>query len=1093
MLFRKKCTLLLLLYCMCLGLFAQTPVSSVVTSTKTATSSSYTSSSITYNWGQTSDVYLDSIVISGTTFGIGADVYGKSIQFKRVDNASATGTRCQVFVERISDTNLDATYPEDASGDCSMEKALLEPIINRGALDVFHNVFDGVEYPNNIERVDILTYGIISPATSLLDELGFFASEKRGNNDFKAAAILSVDASGEPASYGTLVTINGTPHYGTFGTSYNFRFFKDAASSPHGLPEPFYNSTEQVGYTFLSFQDLGLTEGQKIYGISFFGSDVDAVSHTLTDPTTFPDNTNEGADIHGGLGSIFHTSNINLSELIDSDGDGIADGDDIDDDNDGIPDVDECGTTASNWSISSNASSSASHSNLGQIIDGALTANISVSTTATMSATASTNLASFQENVDQYITISSDLPLANLELFFQHIYNTGTDTTFIGDFEVELWDGTVINNSAFTAKSGSNGFPLIANSTETPFSILTKGGKEYAYDDTNNNAPDQHYGMLSLDAAGLGAGIKRVTFEVIGGPSGNSGLGLTAMVVQNTDGDAYINCLDLDSDNDGIPDIVEAGGTDSDGDGRVDVATDTDGDGLVDTYDNDDTDGPAVSGCTFGVDCNLSSSTSSLLDTNADGTNDEDGDFDGDGLANWIDLDSDYDGILDIIEAGGTDSNGDGVGDTSTDADGDGYFDSFDTDASDGPAGIGTNGTSLMTVAADGGDTDSRPEYSNAAGTGDSDGDDVPDFLDVDSDNDGLFDIYEAQGSNSYTIPTGSDDDKDGIDNTYDDDDVNWGGAGAAGLTPVNTNSGSDSEPDYIDTDSDGDGFPDIHEAWDSNGDGNSDPDGSFGSCTTDTDGDGYVDCFDSNTSNSGIWTTYLTPPADDGTGGSTTSVGVDITAANMLDDIFPNNASGSNVNEPDWRDFGSPFPVEWLSFEAIQVEADALIKWSTASEINADIFEIERSLDGNFFQTIGVEEAAGNSLEINTYSFQDKGISSLNTSSLYYRLRQVDINGSFEYSRVVELSLVQEKQGIQLKIRPNPVQDNLRLSYSKANNGNLPLEIFSSSGQKLYAGQIQDQEGELNIRVADWPQGAYFLRVSEDRNTIVRFLVMHP
>jgi hypothetical protein len=132
----------------------------------------------------------------------------------------------------------------------------------------------------------------------------------------------------------------------------------------------------------------------------------------------------------------------------------------------------------------------------------------------------------------------------------------------------------------------------------------------------------------------------------------------------DSDGDGNPNHLDLDADNDGIPDIIEAGGVDTNGDGFIDDDTDTDNDGLADIYDNDDTDGPTGSSpCTNLPACLQGVSTSLLLDTDGDGTNDQLMDTDGDGLPDYLDLDADNDGIPDVVEAGGTDENGDGIAD----------------------------------------------------------------------------------------------------------------------------------------------------------------------------------------------------------------------------------------------------------------------------------------------------------------------------------------------------------------------------------------------------------------------------------------------
>lgn len=155
----------------------------------------------------------------------------------------------------------------------------------------------------------------------------------------------------------------------------------------------------------------------------------------------------------------------------------------------------------------------------------------------------------------------------------------------------------------------------------------------------------------------------------------------------DSDGDGNINSVDLDSDNDGIADLVEAGGVDTNGDGQIDGSADADGDGLLDAYDNNDTDGPTgASPCSPLPHCLATTSTSILFDTNNNGLHDRNADADRDGIPNMYDLDADNDGIPDLVEAGGTDVNGDGYVDTynpgtgalSGDADKDGFTDTYD-------------------------------------------------------------------------------------------------------------------------------------------------------------------------------------------------------------------------------------------------------------------------------------------------------------------------------------------------------------------------------------------------------------------------------
>ncbi len=210
------------------------------------------------------------------------------------------------------------------------------------------------------------------------------------------------------------------------------------------------------------------------------------------------------------------------------------------------------------------------------------------------------------------------------------------------------------------------------------------------------------------------------------------------------------------------------------------------------------------------------------------------GDTDGDGIDNYLDIDSDNDGIPDVVEAGGIDWEGDGRVEygspgnpmSMTDTDGDGLTNQYDTD----------NGGSPLPIP-------------------NTDGDAVPDYLDIDSDNDGITDNVEAQSTNGYTAPTGMDTDMDGLDDAYDgEDDAMAGPADGPGrpLRPININSDNSSAPDYTDTDSDDDGVPDSIEGHDTDGDGVADA-GSPANTgvaggTTDADGDGLLDGFDNNT-----------------------------------------------------------------------------------------------------------------------------------------------------------------------------------------------------------------------------------------------------
>ena len=132
----------------------------------------------------------------------------------------------------------------------------------------------------------------------------------------------------------------------------------------------------------------------------------------------------------------------------------------------------------------------------------------------------------------------------------------------------------------------------------------------------------------------------------------------------DSDLDSILDYLDLDADNDGIPDVVEAGGVDVNGDGRADNYVDVDNDGFNDVVDGDPTNALTAGSDIDGTN-SQNATTRTGSDTNGDGNPNSypEDDTDGDGVLDQLDLDADNDGIPDVVEAGGTDVNGDGRAD----------------------------------------------------------------------------------------------------------------------------------------------------------------------------------------------------------------------------------------------------------------------------------------------------------------------------------------------------------------------------------------------------------------------------------------------
>lgn len=745
----------------------------------------------------------------------------------------------------------------------------------------------------DISKLALLKTGQLSSIGVFVDSIAFVAAIKVLDIDADDDGIPDTIESGGNDPDGD-EDGDGTPNYldtSDAGDSGDGSTTNYIDSDSNGIPDVYDTDGDGISnHLDLDSDNDGIPDIIEAGGVDTDGNGI--VDNVESDGTLTNDTNGDGLD------DLYDANNGGIAILNnDTDGDGLTDPYDLDADNDGIPDIIEAGgiDTDGDGRVDvdvSNIANDADSDGYADVYDsdddgsfgidaGEATAPLALSIDTdsdgrydAITDGGGTSIDSDSDGYADFIDRDADNDGISDIIEVGGIDNGGdgkvdTETDADGDGLADIYDSDASDGPS---GSGTNGSALIQTNG-------TDDNGDYKANDSN--IVWEHGNGIDIDI----------------------------------DGDGLPEYIDVDADNDGIPDIIESGGQDSDGDGRVDAgnATDTDQDGFADAYDANADDGPGPSGTNGNplIQTNGTDTGSDGIAHNDSGVGYENGsssglpDLDGDKIPNYLDLDADNDGILDVVETGATDSDRDGIADGTTDADGDGLLDTYDPDASDGPAGSGTDGTALMTAGSDDGDADSRHEYVGGSGTADSDGDDVPDFLDVDADNDGIFDVYEAQATIGYIAPAGTDADGDGIDDNFDDDDGNRGGAGAAGITPVNTE--STGNQDYLDLDTDDDGVPDMQEVWDSLADGDSQPDGVSGSCTSDTDGDGLVDCFDSNDADINVYTISITPPSDDGAGGSSggTSDGVDITASNDLDDVFPaNNLNGSsNNNEPDFRD----------------------------------------------------------------------------------------------------------------------------------------------------------------------------------------------
>ena len=142
------------------------------------------------------------------------------------------------------------------------------------------------------------------------------------------------------------------------------------------------------------------------------------------------------------------------------------------------------------------------------------------------------------------------------------------------------------------------------------------------------------------------------------------------------------------------------------------------------------------------------------------------------------------------------------------------------------------------------------------------------------------------------------------------------------------------------------------------------------------------------------------------------------------------------------------PLPVTLTAFEAtVTGRTDALLTWGTAAELNNDHFEVQRSLDGRNFSTIMRVAGRGTTASATTYSRTDAGIGSRSTGLVYYRLRQVDRDGTDSYSGVRTLHF-SRAVAAGIAVFPNPTTAVSRLDLGQLPTGSYQVRVLDNVGR---------------------------------------------
>ena len=173
-----------------------------------------------------------------------------------------------------------------------------------------------------------------------------------------------------------------------------------------------------------------------------------------------------------------------------------------------------------------------------------------------------------------------------------------------------------------------------------------------------------------------------------------------------------------------------------------------------------------------------------------------------------------------------------------------------------------------------------------------------------------------------------------------------------------------------------------------------------------------------------------------------------------------------------------TPIPVELTSFTANIVNGKVFLKWETATETNNAGFSLERSSDNLNFKQIAFIEGQGTTTDISVYSYTDKS----NLSGKYfYRLKQIDLNGSFHYSKSIEANLGIPKEFALDQNYPNPFNPSTTIRFALPVNAKVDIKLYNTLGQEvenILSSELEAGIHEKVVNASNLSSGVYFYRL---------------
>ncbi len=199
-----------------------------------------------------------------------------------------------------------------------------------------------------------------------------------------------------------------------------------------------------------------------------------------------------------------------------------------------------------------------------------------------------------------------------------------------------------------------------------------------------------------------------------------------------------------------------------------------------------------------------------------------------------------------------------------------------------------------------------------------------------------------------------------------------------------------------------------------------------------------------------------------------------------------------SNIGNYIFINQNPPVPVELTSFTAKLIDKNIVLNWTTTSETNNHGFEIQRSNNQKEWATIGFKEGRGTTSSEQNYIYSDN-ISDLNFQKIYYRLKQVDFNGHFKYSKIINVDLIPSGFELQQNF-PNPFNPTTKIGFVISESGVVTLKVYDMLGREvknLLNKNMEPGDYEISFDGTNLTSGMYFYQIQVGKYSAIRKMIL--